>query len=179
MTGERWLKVMDAAALDEGALRRLVRAEMADTRVLRLCNARPGDEPLAFWRSVGEAVGTSSDVTEDSVTGQLKIVPGVWEDVRFEPDRPDTYRHHKVGQPLHSDGAYVPPAYAQEIALFYLERQAESGGESLFTDAATVAGRAQAQRPQLYKALTSLPVRFGKAGAPGPPRPSCPAGTAG
>jgi alpha-ketoglutarate-dependent taurine dioxygenase len=167
MAGKTWLRVIDAAALDAEALRVLVRAEMADTCVLRLCKARPQGDPLAFWRAIGEVVGSSSDVIEDSLTGALKIVPGAWEDVRFEPDRPDTYRHHKVGQPLHSDGAYVQPAYAQEIALFYLERQARSGGESLFTDAATVAERARDQHPLLYQALTTLPVHFGKAGAPG------------
>jgi len=51
--------------------------------------------------------------------------------------------------------------------LFYLERQAQAGGESLFVDAATVAERARALRPDLYEALTRLPVHFGKAGAPG------------
>jgi alpha-ketoglutarate-dependent taurine dioxygenase len=167
MTGKAWLRVVDADALDARALRTLVRAEMTDTRVLRLCNAKPSGDPLAFWRDVGEAVGPASDVVEDSVTGEQKVVPGAWMDVRFEPDRADTYRHHKVGQPLHSDGAYVPPAYAQEIALFYLERQAPSGGESLFIDAATVAERARAHSPTLHEALTTLPVHFGKAGAPG------------
>jgi alpha-ketoglutarate-dependent taurine dioxygenase len=167
MAGWTWLKVMDAAALEAEALRALVRDEMTDTCVLRLCNARSGADPLAFWRGVGEAVGAVSDVIEDSVTGELKVVPGAWQDVRFEPDRPDTYRHHKVGQPLHSDSAYVPQAYGQEIALFYLERQARSGGESLFVDAATVAERALDRSPALYAALTSLPVHFGKAGAPG------------
>ena len=163
MTDKTWLKVVDAAALDAEALRTLVRAEMADTCVLRLCNARPGADALAFWRRVGEAVGAASDVIEDSVTGQPKVVPGAWMDVRFEPDRSDTYRHHKVGQPLHSDGAYIPRDYAQEVALFYLERQARSGGESLFVDAATVAEHASAE-PRLYEALTTLPVHFGKAG---------------
>jgi alpha-ketoglutarate-dependent taurine dioxygenase len=167
MAGKTWLRVIDAADLDASALRALVRAELADTRVLRLCNARPMGDPLAFWRAVGEAVGSASDVIEDSVTGRPKIAPGAWMDVRFEPDRADTYRHHKVGQPLHSDGAYTPPASAQEIALFYLERQARSGGESLFVDAATVAERASAQAPRLHEALTSLPVHFGKAGEPG------------
>jgi alpha-ketoglutarate-dependent taurine dioxygenase len=167
MAGRTWLKVIDAGALDAEALRALVPAEMARTCVLRLCKVRPEGDPLVFWRGVGEAVGQAADAIEDSVTGELKIVPGAWMDVRFEPDRPDTYRHHKVGQPLHSDGAYVPPAYAQEIALFYLERQAREGGESLFVDAGTVAEHALANAPQLYAALTSLPVNFGKAGLPG------------
>jgi alpha-ketoglutarate-dependent taurine dioxygenase len=166
MAGASWLKVVDAAALGSPALQALVRAEMAETCVLRICKARPAGDPLAFWRGVGEAVGPASDAVEDSVTGQLKIVPGAWMDVRFEPDRADTYRHHKVGQPLHSDGAYIPRDYAQEVALFYLERQARSGGESLFVDAATVAEHASAE-PRLYEALTTLPVHFGKAGAPG------------
>jgi len=56
-----------------------------------------------------------------------KIAPGAWMDVRFEPDRADTYRHHKVGQPLHTDGAYAPWDYYQEFGLFYLARQARSG----------------------------------------------------
>jgi alpha-ketoglutarate-dependent taurine dioxygenase len=167
MADRGWLRVIDVAALDDGALHELVRAEMAHTCVLRLRNARSGADPLAFWRTVGEAVGRSSDLIEDSVTGLPTIVPGAWQDVRFEPGRSDTYRHHNVGQPLHSDGAYVPPAYAQEIVLFYLERQAQSGGESLFVDAATVAARAAATRPALLEALTTLPVHFGKAGAPG------------
>ncbi|HZZ90101.1 MAG TPA: TauD/TfdA family dioxygenase [Caulobacteraceae bacterium] len=167
MTDRSWLQVVDATALDEAALHELVRAEMADTCVLRLRHARAGADPLGFWRAVGEAVGRSSDVIEDSVTGLPTVVAGAWQDVRFEPGRSDTYRHHNVGQPLHSDGAYVPPAYAQEIVLFYLERQAQCGGESLFVDAATVAERARALSPSLYEALTSLPVHFGKAGAPG------------
>ena len=96
MANKTWLKVIDAAELDAAALRALVRAEMADTCVLRLRNARPSGEALGFWRGVGEAVGVAADAIEDSVTGQRKIVPGAWMDVRFEPDRPDTYRHHKV-----------------------------------------------------------------------------------
>ncbi|MGA0601678.1 TauD/TfdA family dioxygenase [Caulobacter sp. KR2-114] len=160
-----WMKTIEACGLDAEALRALVQDEMAQASVLRLRGVTPPGEPLPFWRSVGEVLGPSCDVVEDSVTGQPKVVPGAWMDVRFEPDRPDTYRHHKVGQPLHSDGAYSPADYADQIALFYLERQARTGGESLFVDAATVAERARAQDPALHAALTTLPVQFGKVGA--------------
>jgi alpha-ketoglutarate-dependent taurine dioxygenase len=159
-----WMKTIDTPDLDAEALRALVQDEMAGARVLRLRGVTPGGDPLPFWRSVGEVLGPSCDVVEDSVTGQPKVVPGAWMDVRFEPDRPDTYRHHKVGQPLHSDGAYSPPEYARQIAMFYLERQARTGGESLFVDAATVAERARSRDPALYAALTTLPVQFGKVG---------------
>ena len=159
------MKTIEAPGLDASALRGLVRDEMAAVQVLRLRSTNPAGDPLAFWRSVGEVLGASCDVVEDSVTGLFLVVPGAWMDVRFEPDRPDTYRHHKVGQPLHSDGAYSPPEYADQIALFYLARQARTGGESLFVDAATVAARAQAPDPALHAALTTLPVQFGKVGA--------------
>jgi len=167
MAGEGWLRVLDVAGLDVEALRALVRAEMAGACAVRLRHAAPTGDPLTFWRAVGDAIGVASDIVEDSATGAPRRAPGAWMDVRFEPDRRDSYRHHKVGQPLHSDGAYTPPEFAQEIALFYLERQARSGGESLFVDAATVAAHARAQAPDLYEALTTVPVHFGKAGAPG------------
>lgn len=165
MAATPWMKTIDAPGLDAEAMRVLVRGEMASVQVLRLRATTPVGEPLPFWRTVGEGLGASCDVVEDSVTGQPRVVPGAWMDVRFEPDRPDTYRHHKVGQPLHSDGAYSPPEYADQIALFYLARQARAGGESLFVDAATVAARARTLDPALYEALTTLPVQFGKVGA--------------
>jgi alpha-ketoglutarate-dependent taurine dioxygenase len=167
MAGGSWLRVLDVAGLDCAALQALVRAELADARVLRLRGARPAGDPLAFWRAVGDAVGVASDVVEDGETGEQRFVPGAWMDVRFEPDRADTYRHHNVGQPLHTDAAYVPPAFAQEVALFYLERQARAGGESLFASAERVAEHARHHDPSLYAALTTLPVRFGKAGVVG------------
>ncbi len=167
MAGGSWFKAWDVAGQDAEALRALVSAQMADTRVLRLRGARPAGDALAFWRTVGEALGVGTDIVEDSVTGAPTMAPGAWMDVRFEPDRPDTYRHHKVGQPLHIDGAYAPWDYVQEFGLFYLARQARSGGESLFIDAASVAARARAQAPELHEALTTLPVQFGKGGFPG------------
>ncbi len=167
MFGESWLKVLEVAGLDAKALGKVVGAEMPGACVLRLRKADPSGDPLAYWRQVGETLGVSTDVVEDSVTGQPKLSNGEWMDVRFEPDRADTYRHHKVGQPLHTDGAYSPWEFVLEFGLFYLARQARSGGESLFVDAATVAERARQLDPALHEALTTLPVQFGKAGMPG------------
>ncbi len=165
--GESWFKVLEVGGVDAAGMRALATAEMARTGVLRLRSATPAGDPLAFWREVGEALGKGTDLLEDSVTGAPRVAPGSWMDVRFEPDRPDTYRHHKVGQPLHNDGAYAPAGYVQEFGLFYLARQARSGGESLFVAATAVAEHARRQAPQLYEALTNLPVKFGKGGHPG------------
>jgi alpha-ketoglutarate-dependent taurine dioxygenase len=161
---ERWLRRCDGRGLSPAALKAAVVAAMGEAQVLHISGVRPVSDALDYWRDIGEALGRNADLIEDSVTGELTATDGAWMDVRFEPYRADTFRHHNVGQPLHSDGAYVADARAREITLFYLARQAETGGESLFVDAATIAAAARARRPALYAAMTSLPVRFGKAG---------------
>lgn len=161
-----WLRVVDGAGLDVAALRALVTREMAHAKVLRIVGARPRpavEDARPFWMEIGEAIGPNAEVIEDSLTGELTGVDGLWMDVRYEPDRLDTYRHANVGQPLHTDGAYVAQTQTREIALFYLARQAESGGHSLFIDADTVAAAARERDPALYHGLTTLPVAFGKA----------------
>ncbi len=160
---DRWMRICDASDLDPAALKATVVAAMREARVLRITGAAPNEDPLTYWRQIGEALGRNADLIEDSVTGELTATGGAWMDVRFEPDRGDTFRHHNVGQPLHTDGAYVADAKAREITLFYLERQADRGGESLFVDAETIEACARGRRPALYAKLTDLPIRFGKA----------------
>ena len=161
-----WLLTIDAAGADAARLRALAQQGLDRAKVVRIVGAAPDRDPLAFWRSIGEAIGDCADLIEDSRTGELIAVDGQWMDVRYEPDRADTYRHHNVGQPLHTDGAYVGATQAREIALFYLARQAEAGGDSLFVDAETVRACAAARAPELLERLTTLPVRFGKGKGP-------------
>jgi alpha-ketoglutarate-dependent taurine dioxygenase len=166
---DAWLHVVDGAGCDKRTLRALIRRQLAGAKVLRITGASPriaDADARAFWREIGEAIGRNADLIEDSVTGELIQVDGQWMDVRFEPDRADTYRHHNVGQPLHTDGAYVGLAHTREIALFYLARQAERGGESLFIDAETVAAVARDRDPPLFHRLFATPVRFGKGSGP-------------
>ena len=167
MADGAWFRLCDGAGLGRDALRALVGEAVGPAQVVHVTGARPerSMDPLAFWLGVGEALGPNAGLIEDSMSGELTSAAH-WMDVRFEPDRSDSYRHHKVGQPLHTDGAYVAKAEARELGLFYLERQAEAGGESLFVDAATVAAAAAARDPALLAALTSVPVRFGKGAGP-------------
>jgi alpha-ketoglutarate-dependent taurine dioxygenase len=158
-----WMRTCDGATLPEAGVALLIKREMRTAKTLRIRGVRPAD-PLAFWRRMGEMFGPNADIIEDSVTGELHAAGGRWMDVRFEPDRADSYRHHNVGQPLHCDNAYHPADQAARLALFYLERQAEAGGESLFVDAETVAAYARSEAPDLHAALISLPIQFGKAG---------------
>ena len=159
-----WMRIREGGALDEAGMAAVVRGEMQAAKVLWVQGPRPAPDPLAFWRRMGETLGPSADLIEDSLTGELQHADGRWMDVRFEPDRADTYRHHNVGQPLHCDGAYIPVDRTGRLAVFYLERQAEEGGESLFVDAETVDAYAREKDPALHQALIGLPVRFGKAG---------------
>lgn len=163
-TAPHWMRICEGAALDEVGVAALVADVLQTAPVLWIRRPRRVDDPLAFWRRIGETLAPSADVLEDSLTGTLQHADGRWMDVRFEPDRPDTYRHHNVGQPLHCDGAYIPVDRTGRLAVFYLERQAEAGGESLFVDAETVDAYARVHAPRLHERLVSVPVRFGKAG---------------
>lgn len=157
-----WYVNADATGLDLRGVCALVARAMPGAKTLHVGGAPPAGDPLAFWRSVGETLGRNADLIENSATGELTETGGQWMDVRFEPDRADTFRHANVGQPLHSDGAYVAKTQAREIALFYMARQADDGGDSLFVDADTVAAYARHHDPALHDQLFSVPVRFGK-----------------
>jgi alpha-ketoglutarate-dependent taurine dioxygenase len=159
-----WLTTFKAGGLASQAVIDAIPDLFAQTKVLRVTAAQADCDPLAFWREAGETLGLSARLLEDSVTGEQ--IPADhspqagWMDVRFEPDRLDTYRHANVGQPLHSDGAYA--SEIQDIGLFYLQRQASQGGESLFADAADIAARAASLDPDLRRRLFETEVKFGK-----------------
>ena len=162
-TGRDWFATYDGAADTAVPLIDIARDKMSRHSVLHLRNVAPLDDPLSYWLHVGSALGSPVKCTEDENTGEQKYNESIWSDVRFEPNRPDSYRYHNVGQPLHTDGAYLPGA--GDIVLFYMAKQAPTGGGSLFLDAETLAAHAEAEAPELLKALTTIPVRFGKQGA--------------
>lgn len=167
MADTGWFRVADAAGRDLDGLRELVAAQMRDARALRLTGADAGAAPLPFWKGVGSALGRNAGLIEDSRSGELTAEAGEWMDVRFEPHMADAYRHAKVGQPLHTDGAYVARQDAREIALFFMARQAEAGGESLIVDAETIWSRSRERDPGLHERLTGMALKFGKnSGAP-------------
>ncbi len=161
-----WLTILKAGGMESQAVIDAVAPAFAEAKVVRVAAARADCDPLAFWREAGETLGESARFLEDSLSGETvpaHATDNGWMDVRFEPDRADTYRHANVGQPLHSDGAYADAG--QDIGLFYLARQASQGGESLFVDAADIAHRAAALDPGLRHRLFNTVVKFGKGGA--------------
>ena len=159
---QQWFAIHDSNCDTVEQLIEIVRDEMSRHHVLWLRNVAASGDPLDYWLRVGSALGSPVTTGEDADTDKQKYNGGVWSDVRFHPNRPDTFRHHNVGQPLHTDGAYLPEAEAGEFVLFYMAKQAQTGGGSLFIDADTLAVHAAAEAPALLKALMTIPVQFGK-----------------
>ena len=159
-TDREWFATYDGSADAAALLIDIVRSKLGRHSVLHLRNVVPSGDPLDYWLCIGSALGSPVKCTEDENTGEQKYNDGVWSDVRFKPNRRDSYRYHNVGQPLHTDGAYLPEA--GDIVLFYMAKQATTGGGSLFLGAETLAASAEAEAPELLKALTTIPVRFGK-----------------
>jgi alpha-ketoglutarate-dependent taurine dioxygenase len=157
---DTWFQHLDASGLSGADLRALVPERMRQVSVLRVSGVTPQGDPRDFWQEIGETLGRCAQTLEDSVTGEEIQAPGGWMDVRFEPDRLDTYRHAKVGQPLHSDTAYGTAI--QDIGLFYLQKQASSGGESLFVGGQAVVDYLSVHDADLLERLLTTPVRFGK-----------------
>jgi alpha-ketoglutarate-dependent taurine dioxygenase len=159
-----WFATHDGARDTAAQLIEIVRDKMSRHHVLWLRSVVTSGDPMDYWLRVGSALGSPVTITEDGDTGEQKYSEGVWSDIRFRPNRPDSFRYHNVGQPLHTDGAYLPEAETGELILFYMAKQAQVGGDSQFIDAETLAAHAEAEAPALLKALMTIPVRFGKRG---------------
>jgi alpha-ketoglutarate-dependent taurine dioxygenase len=162
-TAPEWFATYDGAGGSAARLVDVVGEKLGRHHVLLIRNVAPAGDALDFWQEVGSALGTPQTTVEDGSTGAQRFDAGVWQDVRFMPDRPDSYRYHNVGQPLHTDGAYFPDS--GDVVLFYMAKQARAGGASLFLDADTLAAMAEAEAPELFQLMTTVPVRFGKQGA--------------
>lgn len=157
-----WFGTLKAGGMTPAATRAAIGPAFAKAKVLKIAGFKAPGDPLVFWHEAGCAVGEPAKFLEAS-SGEVQATAqynGHWMDVRFEPDKLDTYRHANVGQPLHSDGAYAH--VVQDIGLFYLEKQASEGGESLFVDAADIASRSARLNPQLHHDLFNMPLKFGK-----------------
>jgi alpha-ketoglutarate-dependent taurine dioxygenase len=112
-----------------------------------------GDEMRAFYDEFMESAGVPGEVGEDATaagregqrTGQR------WTEIRYDPMIPDAYRHSANPQPLHTDGSYVPDF--PDTAIIYCQAAANNGGETVFLDSRDLLSAAEAEAPELLKAL--------------------------
>jgi hypothetical protein len=135
-----------------------IAAALAAAPVVHVSGGTFPEDATPFWTGVIGRLGAFSVEGEDGVTGRRD--QSVWTDIRYDPDRPHTFRHHNVAQPLHTDGAYNAPA--ADVVMFWCQHAAPAGGETLFADAGEVAAIARLEEPALYAELTGRPVLFRK-----------------
>ncbi len=129
--------------------------------VVHVLNRSHVEQPLKYWEDVVSRLGEPVYEGEDSHTGVTHPQDSIWSDVRFDPHVSASFRHQNSAQPLHTDGAYL--ADAPDLVLFYCARQAASGGATLFLDVIDLVAGLTREYPDLYRALTTVPVEFRKA----------------
>lgn len=152
-----WLKIIHGSSCDAPALERIVRKELATASVLRIMEAPPRGDALDYWGSVARTLGPSVKLDDYGADGP-------WMDGGFEPNGRAVARGGDVTQPLHNDSASVAEL-ADAMGLFYVERQGQGGGQSLFVDVGTIADCARRYDPMLHDRLFDTPIAFGRPGS--------------
>jgi alpha-ketoglutarate-dependent taurine dioxygenase len=137
----------------------LFRERLRDTKVVHLTNVAPTEHLVSFYESMVGSLGRLLKKGEH-VDGQV-FADNEWLDVRYDPNKADTFRHSNTRQPLHTDGAYVTDFPCQIVFLFCL-RQADQGGETVFLDGEEVVRALSERQPHLLRELESCPVHFSK-----------------
>lgn len=155
-----WLQIYDASGESEDALRTGIRGVFShgEARALRIINAIPGRDLLSFWSGIGQTLGSTMPIGSDGAVGVVRHGNNDWMDVRYDPQRQQTFRHASAAQPLHTDSAHV--ATVPGFALMVMAKQAQSGGETVLLDVETLAQAARADDPALFTEMTELPVNM-------------------
>jgi hypothetical protein len=113
---------------------------------------------LSFWSGIGQTLGSTMPIGSDGAVGVVRHGNNDWMDVRYDPQRQQTFRHASAAQPLHTDSAHV--ATVPGFALMVMAKQAQSGGETVLLDVETLAQAARADDPALFTEMTELPVNM-------------------
>ena len=89
-----------------------------------------------------------------------EAVEGKWTHVCYDPSVQDAYRSSRNAQPLHTDGSYQ--IESPDATCMYCISTAEEGGETVFISGERLVELLQADRPDLFKQLSSTPVCFSR-----------------
>ena len=83
-----------------------------------------------------------------------------WWQIVYNPSKDTSYTYSKTKQPLHNDNAWFSdPA---EINFFYMEKQANEGGENIFYPISRLCEDLINEEPQLYYDLKNVIVTIKK-----------------
>lgn len=138
------------------------RAALAQAEVVHMRVDQDPENYRSFYDRFVESVGKPIDAAEDYVDGAP--TGNRWSEIRYKSTVPDdvAFRHSRNAQPLHTDASYV--SSAPQVMLFYCVHAAPSGGETVFVSGRRLVDELTKTRPDLLERLTSVDVRYEKAG---------------
>jgi alpha-ketoglutarate-dependent taurine dioxygenase len=122
------------------------------------------DEVRGFYDELLPRIGTPCFLAEDVRIGDRNAqrTGALWTEVRYDPGFTNAYRHSANGQPLHTDGSYVP-AYPN-ATLMCCVRNAGEGGETIFISADDIEAALQQEEPDLLKQLRAVLIPHERSG---------------
>src|SRR5262249_53270405 len=109
-------------------------------------------------------IGTPKYFAEDVRAGNRDVqrTNELWTEVRYDPTFTDAYRHSKNGQPLHTDGSYVPEY--PNATLMCCVANADDGGETIFISNQALVDCLKRERPDLLQGLMNTEMPHARSG---------------
>jgi alpha-ketoglutarate-dependent taurine dioxygenase len=112
---------------------------------------------LPFYERLSDSVGQWVPMNDDLVTQE---VTGRWNEIRYDPQIQNAYRHSSNRQPMHTDGAYENNA--PDVVFFFCLHMDVVGGATTFVDSQDLLKYLERHSPQLLEDCQRIPVTFGK-----------------
>jgi hypothetical protein len=149
--------LLDKADLSEVAKAILALEHSDDSLVIR--KGRNRQISRADWfQLLKEQCGLTLDMRHYSFDEEIAL--DYWWEISNQPNKEKSYAYSTTPQPFHNDNAWFSdPA---EINVFFMERQAASGGEQLIYPVSRLINDLQALDPVLLSDLTSSNVTIHK-----------------
>lgn len=150
------------ASSDEVAAR--IRGAWPKSKVIHLEGLRPAGDLRDFYMRLFSDVGVPLRLAEDaSIKDRNSQRTGeVWFEVRYDPAFTDAYRHSANAQPLHTDGSYIPNF--PNAGFLACQAMPETGGATVFIDAADVVSALRKEAPDLLSQLETSVVPHSRSG---------------
>lgn len=156
--------VLEVDPADVKATAHAVLAAWQEAPVVLLRPNRVLTDVRATYEQLLPAIGTPYHLAEDVRQGEreLQRTGDLWFEVRFDPAFPDAYRHSANGQPLHTDGSYIPTY--PNATLMCCVTNAQEGGETTFITAEHLVEVLGREAPALLHALQTTVMPHARSG---------------
>ena len=115
------------------------------------------DDFLAFYEETANVLGQLVPLREGddgNKTGEF------WTDIKYTPEKADSFAFSNTMQPLHTDGAYE--SNAPDVVFFFCLQPAKYGGATFFIDGKHLVSFLKENNPGLFSYLKETNVTFAK-----------------